>query len=227
MVVKIIATIGPSSFSPQVMKRIKNNGAEIARINTKYGNEKEWNQIVKKLRENNFQIMIDIKKIETIEWINKKRVDYVAVSYAKSDQQIRKIGKMLKNKKTKIIAKIETKKGLENARKIMLESDGLMIARGDLSKNISFEKVPYFKRKLLKKCRDEKKFVIVATEMMLSMVESKKPSNAEVDDVFEAVVDGASAIMLSEETAIGKHPALVVKTMRKIKKTAEKYIENN
>jgi len=101
-----------------------------------------------------------------------------------------------------------------------------MVARGDLSKNISFEKVPYFKRLIIKKCKEQNKFVIVATEMLLSMVSSKKPTMSEVDDVFEGVVDGANALMLSEETTIGKHPVIVVKTMKKIIKSAEKYIKN-
>jgi pyruvate kinase len=223
--VLIIATIGPSSFSLPVLKRMKKNGANIARINTKYGNKKEWNSLIKKLKKLNYLIMIDIKGNNVINWINTQKIDFLAVSYANSSKQIKQIRELLIDKKVKVISKIETKRGLKNADALIKTSDGLMIARGDLSKNTSYELVPYFKRELLKKCILENKFVIVATEMLLSMVALRKPSNAEVDDVFEAVVDGANAIMLSEETTIGKHPALVVKVMNKIKKNAIKYKE--
>ncbi len=221
--VLIIATIGPSSFSLPVLKRMKKNGANIARLNTKYGSIKEWNSLIKKLKKLNYLIMVDIKGNNVISWVNTQKIDFLAVSYANSSKQIKQIRNLLVDKKVKIISKIETKRGLKNADDLIKASDGLMIARGDLSRNTSYELVPYFKRELLKKCILENKFVIVATEMLLSMVKSRKPSNAEVDDVFEAVVDGANAIMLSEETTIGKHPALVVKVMNKIKTNAIKY----
>lgn len=222
MVVQIIATIGPSSFSTSVLKRMKENGAHIARLNTKYGDEKEWNSLIKKLKKLGFLIMVDIKGLNVIDWVNTKKIDFLAVSYANNSKQIRHIRELIFDKTVKIISKIETKRGLTNADSLIKESDGLMIARGDLSRNVSFENVPFFKRQLLEKCKREKKYVIVATEMLLSMVNSRKPSNAEVDDVFNSVLDGANALMLSEETTIGKHPALVVRIMNKIKVTAEK-----
>lgn len=220
--VKIISTIGPSSFSPSVLKKLKKNGANIARINTKYGNEKEWNRLIKNLNKIGFEIMIDIKGLNVIPFVNLTKFNYLAVSYANSATQIKKIRNMLADKNIKIISKIETKNGLKNADELIRESDGLMIARGDLSRNVSFELVPHYKRILLEKCKKQNKFVIVATEMMLSMVNSRKPTNAEVDDVFDSVMDGADALMLSEETTIGKHPALVVEKMRIIKENAEK-----
>lgn len=226
MGVEIIATIGPSSSSFSQLKKMKNSGATIARLNTKYGSEKEWNSNILKLKKIGFKIMVDIMGLSVIPWINTKKVDYVAVSYSNGAKQIKKVRKLLNDGSIKIISKIETKKGIKNVDEIINESYGLMIARGDLSKNISFEKVPYFKRVILEKCKRKNKFVIVATEMLLSMVKSKKPTNAEVDDVFEAVLDGANAIMLSEETAIGKHPVLVVSTMKKISKNAQKLIKN-
>jgi pyruvate kinase len=220
--VKIISTIGPSSFSFRVLKNLKKNGASIARINTKYGNAKEWKKLIKNLKLLSFEIMIDIKGINAIPFANSVKFDYLAVSYANTATQIKKIRELIIDKKVKIISKIETKNGLKNADALIKSSDGLMIARGDLSRNVSFEMVPHYKRILLEKCQKENKFVIVATEMMLSMVTARKPTNAEVDDVFDSVMDGADAIMLSEETTIGKHPALVVKFMKKIKDNAEK-----
>ena len=132
---------------------------------------------------------------------------------------------MLKDKKIKIISKIETKKGLKNINELIKASDGIMVARGDLSKNIPFEKVPYYKKLIIDKCNSKRKFVIVATEMLLSMVKSKTPTNAEVEDVFSAVIEGGNALMLSEETAIGNYPVLTVKTMQKIISNAEKYLQ--
>ncbi len=223
--VKIIATIGPSSFDFRVLKNLKKNGANIARINTKYGDEKEWRALIKNLHKLGFEVMLDIKGVSVIPFVNSVKFDYLAISYAGSSSQIKKIRESLIDKSVKVISKIETKNGLKNADELIKASDGLMIARGDLSRNVSFELVPQYKRLLLEKCQKENKFVIVATEMMLSMVNSKKPTNAEVDDVFDSVMDGADAIMLSEETTIGKHPALVVKKMKKIKDNAEKLLK--
>jgi pyruvate kinase len=226
MVTKIITTIGPSSSGFPVLQKMKKNGANIGRINTKYGNEKDWNKIIKDLKKLKFEVMIDIIGTKNLDWVNTKKIDFLAVSFSNSKQQIKSIRKKINKSNVKIIAKIESQKGTENVDEIISASDGLMVARGDLSKNISFEKVPYFKRLIIKKCKEQNKFVIVATEMLLSMVSSKKPTMSEVDDVFEGVVDGANALMLSEETTIGKHPVIVVKTMKKIIKSAEKYIKN-
>ncbi len=221
--VKIIATIGPKSFSFSVLKKMKKEGANIGRINTKYGCEKEWNQTINYLKKLNFEIMVDIKGEKVLDWVNTKKIDYLALSFASSKKQINNIRNKIKDSSVKIISKIESKNGVKNIDQIILASDGLMVARGDLSKNISFEKVPYFKRLIIKRCKEEKKFVIVATEMLISMVSLKVPKISEVDDVFEAVVDNADAVMLSEETTIGKHPPIVVKTMRRIVKSAENY----
>lgn len=224
MKTKIIATIGPKSMSFPIVKQMKFNGLNIARINTKWGNEKQWNSIIKILKKLKIEIMIDIKNLEVINWINKQKINYLAVSYAQNSKQIKKIKNLVDDKKIKIISKIETRKGLNNIEELIKISDGIMVARGDLSRNISFEKVPYYKKLIIDKCRAKRKFVIVATEMILSMVKSKTPTNAEVEDVFSAVVEGGNALMLSEETAIGKYPLLTVKTMKKIIIHAEKYL---
>lgn len=221
--VEIITTIGPKSFSFNILKKMKKEGANIGRLNTKYGCEKEWNQTISHLKKLNFKIMIDINGKKVLDWVNTKDIDYLAISFASSKKQINDIRNKVKDSKVKMISKIESKNGIKNIDQIILASDGLMVARGDLSKNVSFEKVPYFKRLIIKKCKEKKKFVIVATEMLISMVSSKVPKISEVDDVFEAVVDNADAVMLSEETTIGKHPHIVVKTMRKIVNSAEKY----
>jgi len=98
-----------------------------------------------------------------------------------------------------------------------------MVARGDLGKNIPFEKVPFVQKLIMKKCNKKGRLDITATEMLLSMLHSKSPSRADVSDIANAVLDGSDALMLSEETAIGDHPILCIKTMRKIIREAEKY----
>lgn len=225
MKTKIIATIGPKSDSPKILKKMKEQGMKIARINTKYGNEKEWDLIIKRLKKIKIEIMIDIKSLEPIEWINKQKINYLAISYAQETKQIEKIKNLILDKNIKIISKIETKKGLKNIDNLIKTSNGIMIARGDLSRNISFEKVPYYKKLIIDKCNKKRKFVIIATEMLLSMVKAKVPTNAEVEDVFSAVTEGGDCLMLSEETAIGSHPSLAVQKMKKIILNAEKYLK--
>lgn len=226
MKTKIIATIGPHSFSYPMLRKMKEEGMNIGRVNTKYGDEKQWESVIKNLKKLNVKIMIDIKSIETIAWINNQKIDYIAVSYAQGKRQIQKIKSMLKDSSIKIISKIESQKGLDNLDSLIDASFGIMVARGDLSRNVHFEKVPYYKKLIIDKCNGKRKFVIVATEMLMSMTKSKVPTNAEVEDVFSAVVGGGNALMLSEETAIGGHPSLVVKTMKKIIVYAEKYLKN-
>ncbi len=128
-------------------------------------------------------------------------------------------------KRIKIISKIETKKGVNNINKLIKVSDGIMIARGDLGRDISFEKVPMIQKMITKKCNRKNKMSITATEMMPSMVTRVRPSRAEVTDVANAILEGSEALMLSEETAIGNHPILTVKAMRKIIKETEKHIK--
>ena len=225
MKTKIIATIGPKSFSYSVLKKMKKEGMNIGRINTKYGNEKQWEKIISDLKKLRVEVMIDIKVLETLDWVNKQDVDYLAVSYARDLKHIKKIRSIVEDDSLKIIPKIETRKGLNNIDDLIDAGCGIMIGRGDLSRNISFEKVPYYKKLIIDKCNKKKKFVITATEMLMSMVNSKRPTNAEVEDVFSAVIGGSDCLMLSEETAVGHYPVLSVKTMKKIILNAEKYLD--
>jgi pyruvate kinase len=213
---KIIATIGPASIDYFTLKKMHNNGMDIARINTKYGNEKQYEKILENLKKvGGCEILFDINSIKKIEWIKKQNFDYVALSYTSGKEEIRKIRKLFSPKKVKIIAKIETAEGVRNIDEIINESDGVMVARGDLSKNISYEKVPIEQKIIIKKSKAKRKFVITATEMLLSMMKSKTPERAEISDIANAILDGSDAVMLSEETAIGKYPVLAVKAMTK------------
>ena len=203
------------------MKKMKLAGMNIARLNTKHGNKEQWEKIVSNCKKINCPMMLDIKDTTVLPWIEIQAPEYLAISFAESGEYIQKIKKFVDHN-VKIISKIETKKGLSNLSSLIKNSYGIMVARGDLSKNLSFEKVPVAQREIVKRCKRDNKFVITATEMLLSMVKSKKPENAEVSDIATAVFEGSNAVMLSEETAIGKNPVLCVKTMRKIVSEAEK-----
>jgi pyruvate kinase len=229
MGVKIIATIGPSSIKRNIFFEVLDSGADIIRINTKYGDKNHYSKIVSNLKEynkinkkNKKKILFDIKGFGVIPIVREFDFDYIAVSFAQSVFQIKKVRRLFLPKKIKVVAKIESRKGLNNLDSLISASDGIMVARGDLSKNISFERVPIKQKFIIKKCNESGKMVVTATEMLLSMVSSNYPGKAEVSDIVNAVLDGSDALMLSEETAIGKHPVLSVRVMRKIIREAER-----
>jgi len=126
------------------------------------------------------------------------------------------------NSTAKVIAKIEKPEALTHLRDIIVESDGIMIARGDLGVELPIEKVPMIQNDIIRKCMHRAKPVIVATQMMESMIDRIKPNRSEITDVANAVLEGADALMLSGETATGQHPALVIETMSKIILEVEK-----
>ncbi|MFT4532378.1 MAG: pyruvate kinase [Candidatus Saccharimonadales bacterium] len=150
-------------------------------------------------------------------------VDYVAQSFVQSGEDIKQLRRMLKalNSPAKIIAKIETVLALKNIDSIIEESDAIMVARGDLAVETAPEVVPVEQRRIVGLCRRQSKPVIIATQMLVTMTEADEPTRAEVSDVATAVVIGADCVMLSEETATGKHPKKVVQTMKKIIKYTE------
>jgi pyruvate kinase len=164
------------------------------------------------------------KDLIDLDFIIKENLDWVALSFVRKTDDIVGIKKILRdnNSKLKVIAKIEMPEALDNLREIILESDGIMVARGDLGVEVPIEKVPLIQRQIIRKCLHRGKPVIVATQMMESMIDRVKPNRSESTDVANAVLEGADAVMLSGETATGMHPALVVETMRKIIIEAEK-----
>ncbi len=129
----------------------------------------------------------------------------MAVSFVQSKEDIKRVRDMVGDK-VKIIAKIESAQAVKNIDEIIKESDSIMIARGDLGIEMPMEKVPFIQKNLIRHAHWYGKGAIVATQMLLSMVQSKKPTRAEVSDVANAVLDGADAVMLSDETASGKYP---------------------
>ncbi|MDD4353151.1 MAG: pyruvate kinase [Candidatus Nanoarchaeia archaeon] len=156
------------------------------------------------------------KDFEGFEYAIKNNIEFIALSFTKNKKDVLFAKKNLKDSCVKIIAKIENQQGVDNIDEIIESADAIMVARGDLGIEIPSEKVPIIQKDIIKKCNVAGKPVIVATQMMESMIINKTPTRAETSDVANAIIDGADAIMLSAETSIGKYPALVVKTMTKI-----------
>ncbi len=158
------------------------------------------------------------KDVADLAFIVTQEVDWLALSFVRKAEDIVDLKKRLAETKSelKVIAKIEMPSALADLRNIILESDGVMVARGDLGVELPVEKVPMAQREIIRKCIHRAKPVIVATQMMESMIEHVKPNRSEITDVANAVLEGADAVMLSAETATGNHPSLVVETMRKI-----------
>lgn len=158
------------------------------------------------------------KDLADLEFIVAHQIDWVALSFVRKAEDIIDLKRRIKEAgcNSKVIAKIEMPSALKDLRNIILESDAVMVARGDLGVELPVEKVPMAQRDIIRKCIHRAKPVIVATQMMESMIDRVKPNRSEITDVANAVLEGADAVMLSGETATGKHPALVVETMRKI-----------
>jgi len=150
----------------------------------------------------------------------KNGIDIVALSFVKNVEDILKVKRFMKRRKSEIpiIAKIETHEALVEIDSIMEAVEGIMVARGDLGVEIPLEKVPIVQKKLISKANYNGKTVITATQMLRSMVENARPTRAEAADITNAILDGTDAVMLSEETAVGKYPSRSVEIMGKISK---------
>ena len=165
------------------------------------------------------------KDIEDLDFALEQKVDWIGLSFVRSQEDIVDLKKRIaaKNHHAKVIAKIEKPEALENIDEIIAESDGLMVARGDLGVEVPYQTVPSIQKMLISKCISQAKPVIVATQMMESMISNLTPSRAEVNDVANAVLDGADAVMLSGETSVGNYPVEVIQTMANIIKEMEKH----
>ncbi|PVD53125.1 pyruvate kinase [Terrimonas sp.] len=158
------------------------------------------------------------KDLADLDFMIEHKVDWIALSFVRRVDDLKILKGILQEKKSKskVMAKIEMPEAIVNLREIILESDGVMVARGDLGVELPVEQVPLIQKDIVRKCIHRGKPVIVATQMMESMIDRIKPNRSEITDVANAVLDGADAVMLSGETATGQHPVLVVETMRKI-----------
>ena len=156
-------------------------------------------------------------------------VDYVALSFVRTADEVRELKDLidLAGSSARVISKIEKREALEAFDDILDETCAVMIARGDLGVEIATEEVPVVQKSLIEKCLAKGKPVITATQMLESMVNSKRPTRAEASDVANAVIDGTDAVMLSAETAVGKFPVETVRVMGRIAEAAEKYKSNS
>jgi pyruvate kinase len=217
---KIITTIGPANLDTNVFINLAKEGIDCIRINTAYGDYDQYDTIISNLRKaekilrKDIKVVFDIKNNDVIEYFNKNNLDIIALSFTETAEQIKEVRELAP--KAFVVSKIESTKGVHNFEEIIDMSDGVMIARGDLSKSETIEKVPPLQKQFTQEGIKKEKFVIAATEMLMSMVKKPYPTNAEASDVANAVFDGVSAVMLSEETAIGKYPVEAVSFMRRI-----------
>ncbi len=165
------------------------------------------------------------KDLEDLDYVLTQPVNWIALSFVREAKDVKELQKKIKAKKhvAKVVAKIEKPDAIKNIKEIIKVSDAIMIARGDLGVEIPIEKLPGLQKMIIAKCIQKAKPVIVATQMMESMITNPSPSRAEVTDVANAVLDGTDAVMLSGETSVGDHPSLVVEAMRKIIGEAESH----
>ncbi len=226
---KIIATIGPATLDPSIFQKLVDEGIDYVRINTAYGDAAQYDTILANVENSNklkpIQIMLDIKSKAILKYAAANNINCIALSFAETVEQIKDVRMALPN--AFVISKIESVVGVKNFEQILDFSDGIMVARGDLGEAVSLEKVPPLQREFTLKTLAKQKFLVAATEMLLSMVSDPTPTRAEVSDVANAVFDHCSAVMLSEETAIGKFPVESVAYMRKIIIEAEAWNAKN
>jgi pyruvate kinase len=252
--IQIVATIGPSCTSGEVIQSMMNSGVSIARLNFSWGTHDEHRAFVQSIRTaaesagvttpiiqdlsgprvqqgsvhtfNQDVKVITDKDIADIKSVADLGIEYVALSFVKDAGDIEELRTLLTQagSTSKIIAKIERQEALDNLDGIIDAADGIMIARGDLGDAIAFETLPFVKKDILRRCNEAGKPAIVATEMLTSMTNGTKPSRADVSDIAHAVLDGASATMLSNETAVGTNPVETVAVMRKVIDEAQKHL---
>lgn len=163
------------------------------------------------------------KDVRDLEFVLQHDIDWIGLSFVRSASDIIELRHLIAshNSDALIVAKIEKPEAIEDIDHIIKEADALMVARGDLGVEVPMENVPLIQKELIKKCRASARPVIVATQMMESMINNVTPTRAEVNDVANAVLDGADAVMLSGETSVGKYPKKVIEAMSAIVREIE------
>jgi pyruvate kinase len=164
------------------------------------------------------------KDLRDLAYIADADVDIVAVSFVRSPADLEQARSLLGKRKVPVMAKLERPEALLELDAILDASDGVMVARGDLGVELPFERVPILQKKILERAAQRGKWAIVATQLLGSMTSAPRPTRAEASDVVNAVLDGADAVMLSEETAVGEHPAEAVRAMAALTRGGEGYL---
>ncbi len=247
---RIVATIGPVSSDIEILKRMIDAGLDIARLNLAWGSYEEHTTLVQHVREaaqslgTIVPILCDLpgprvqegsehrfgggtvvtdKDRESVAWGIGLGIEFFGQSYVGTREDVDSLRLLLpSDSSTRIIAKIERTDAVINSDQILDAADGIMVARGDLGNEVPLEDIPFVQHELIDKARTHQKPVIVATDMMSSMITHPSPSRADVTDVAYAVLSGADAVMLSNETAKGKYPVETIAMMERIILQAEK-----
>ncbi|MBP6237670.1 MAG: pyruvate kinase [Saprospiraceae bacterium] len=206
-----------------VLEVISTNGTNEVKLMVLFGNILSSNKGVNLPDTIVTQPSLTEKDLEDLDYILTQPVNWIALSFVRQAKDVKDLQRRIKAKKhfAKVVAKVEKPEAIANIKEIIKASDAIMIARGDLGVEVPIEKLPGLQKMIIAKCIQKAKPVIVATQMMESMITNPSPSRAEVTDVANAVLDGTDAVMLSGETSVGNHPALVVEAMRRIIGEAE------
>ena len=207
-----------------ILEVLETNGVDGVKLKVLFGGKLSSNKGVNLPdTETSFGSLTE-KDLKDLEFILTQPVNWIALSFVRTHRDILDLRDHIHkaNHRAKIIAKIEKPSAVTNINKIIKHSDGIMIARGDLGVEVPIERLPSIQKDIIRKCIQRARTVIVATQMMESMITAPSPTRAEVTDVANAVLDGTDAVMLSGETAMGRHPARVVKAMNRILEEAEK-----
>ncbi len=167
------------------------------------------------------------KDVNDLKYACSKGFNYIGLSYVRSANDILTLKEYMKELRCngKVIAKVETRSAVRNLKEIVEVSDAVLVARGDLGMNFGLEEIPRIQRRIIRECRRLGKPVIVATQLLESMIESPVPTRAEVSDITVAISEGVDALMLTGETAVGKYPVEAVMWLSRIVRSAEEYIE--
>ncbi len=251
--IQIIATIGPSCATPETISAMITAGMNIARLNFSWGTHDEHRALLAAIQTaaQNTGVFVPViqdisgpriqhdtahgfqadgpilteKDYADVAAFGADPIAYIAQSFVRSADDVLQLRKFLESEgiTRKIIAKIERQEAIDALADIIAVADGIMVARGDLGDNIPYYTLPFVKKEILKACQATHKPAIVATEMLTSMIDDTDPSRADISDIAHAVLDGASATMLSEETAIGTNPVEVVAVMRAVVDEANRH----
>ena len=206
-----------------VLEVIETNKKDTVKLRTIFGGPLSSNKGVNLPDTKTSLPALTEKDLQDLEFILQQDVNWIALSFVRSHKDVEKLRKILEdhNHPAKIIAKIEKPEAVRKIDKIIKASNGIMIARGDLGVEVPIEKLPMIQKEIIQKCIQRARPVIVATQMMDSMIKNPSPTRAEVTDVANAVLDGTDAVMLSGETSVGRHPLKVVEAMNRIIEEAE------
>jgi pyruvate kinase len=250
---QIIATVGPASGKVETLEDMIAGGMDVARLNFSWGKLQEHAEYIENIKtaadicDKQVPVIQDLpgprqqsddghemqggssvitsRDEELIRFGLKHNVDYIAASFVRDDTDIQRAQELAGE--VPVIAKIERKQALKNVSGIMQQADAIMVARGDLGKNIAIEKLPFVEESIIRQANQIGVPVITATDMLASMTDADMPTRAEVVDVAWAARLGSDAVMLSEETAIGDYPVESVRVMESIIQYAEQYRQEN